>query len=103
ITSSNILATPRCRNKACAQLVPVLPEHWTGRGRKKKLSENRLRAPGNVGGADEDRTHDLLNAIQALAQTELRPHGTKRLAGSLTLTGHQNSGRAARAFYAYRG
>src|SRR5438093_5906012 len=75
-TSSNILATPRCRDKACAQLVPVLAEHWTGRGRKKKLSENWLRAPGNVGGADEDRTHDLLNAIQALSQTELRPHGT---------------------------
>src|ERR1051325_8913616 len=27
-----------------------------------------------IGGADEDRTHDLLNAIQALSQTELRPH-----------------------------
>src|SRR6185436_12246953 len=31
-----------------------------------------------IGGADEDRTHDLLNAIQALSQTELRPHGLKQ-------------------------
>ena len=29
------------------------------------------------GGADEDRTHDLLNAIQALSQTELQPHGVQ--------------------------
>jgi hypothetical protein len=27
------------------------------------------------GGADQDRTGDLLNAIQALSQTELQPHG----------------------------
>ena len=26
------------------------------------------------GGADRDRTDDLLNAIQALSQTELQPH-----------------------------
>ena len=26
------------------------------------------------GGADQDRTGDLLNAIQALSQTELQPH-----------------------------
>ena len=40
-----------------------------------------------IGGADEDRTHDLLNAIQALSQTELRPHGVR----NLTLSGTQNS------------
>src|SRR4029077_10275342 len=27
-----------------------------------------------IGGADADRTRDLLNAIQALSQTELQPH-----------------------------
>jgi hypothetical protein len=27
----------------------------------------------NFGGADRDRTDDLLNAIQALSQTELQP------------------------------
>ena len=27
-----------------------------------------------IGGADRDRTDDLLNAIQALSQTELQPH-----------------------------
>ena len=27
-----------------------------------------------TGGADADRTRDLLNAIQALSQTELQPH-----------------------------
>src|SRR5512135_53439 len=27
-----------------------------------------------IGGADRDRTGDLLNAIQALSQTELQPH-----------------------------
>jgi hypothetical protein len=27
-----------------------------------------------VGGAERDRTADLLNAIQALSQTELQPH-----------------------------
>src|SRR5437667_10392601 len=43
-----------------------------------------------VGGADEDRTHDLLNAIQALSQTELRPHS--RQVAWLTPLGRQNSG-----------
>ena len=28
----------------------------------------------DVGGANRDRTDDLLNAIQALSQTELQPH-----------------------------
>src|SRR6476646_4950231 len=28
-----------------------------------------------IGGAERDRTVDLLNAIQALSQTELQPHG----------------------------
>ena len=27
-----------------------------------------------IGGADRDRTDDLLSAIQALSQTELQPH-----------------------------
>jgi hypothetical protein len=27
-----------------------------------------------IGGAERDRTVDLLNAIQALSQTELQPH-----------------------------
>ena len=27
----------------------------------------------DFGGADGDRTHDLMNAIHALSQTELRP------------------------------
>ena len=50
-----------------------------------------------VGGADEDRTHDLLNAIQALSQTELRPHE----AGKLTSAGRGNSSPAGGrgAFY----
>src|SRR5437588_4050405 len=43
-----------------------------------------------IGGADEDRTHDLLNAIQALSQTELRPHS--RQVAWLTPLGRQNSG-----------
>ena len=30
-----------------------------------------------IGGADADRTRDLLNAIQALSQTELQPHRGK--------------------------
>src|SRR5450830_1110339 len=37
------------------------------------------------GGADQDRTDDLLSAIQALSQTELQPHPpgeARRLAGS---------------------
>ena len=38
-----------------------------------------------IGGADADRTRDLLNAIQALSQTELQPHRgelTHQLIGS---------------------
>jgi hypothetical protein len=31
-----------------------------------------------IGGADADRTRDLLNAIQALSQTELQPHRKAR-------------------------
>jgi hypothetical protein len=31
----------------------------------------------SIGGADADRTRDLLNAIQALSQTELQPHRGK--------------------------
>ena len=31
-----------------------------------------------IGGADADRTRDLLNAIQALSQTELQPHREAR-------------------------
>ncbi len=31
---------------------------------------------GFIGGAERDRTADLLNAIQALSQTELQPHGS---------------------------
>ena len=31
-------------------------------------------SPENNGGAERDRTVDLLNAIQALSQTELQPH-----------------------------
>jgi hypothetical protein len=33
-----------------------------------------------IGGADADRTRDLLNAIQALSQTELQPHRSERSA-----------------------
>jgi len=33
-----------------------------------------------IGGADVDRTRDLLNAIQALSQTELQPHRVERSA-----------------------
>jgi hypothetical protein len=33
---------------------------------------------GFIGGADADRTRDLLNAIQALSQTELQPHRAER-------------------------
>ena len=36
---------------------------------------------GRIGGADRDRTGDLLNAIQALSRTELQPHaGGEKLA-----------------------
>jgi hypothetical protein len=52
-----------------------------GRGRGLGVAEGKQKsrpkaAPANdrFGGADEDRTHDLLNAIQALSQAELRPH-----------------------------
>ncbi len=31
-----------------------------------------------IGGADRDRTGDLLSAIQALSQTELQPHARRR-------------------------
>jgi hypothetical protein len=36
------------------------------------------------GGADQDRTDDLLSAIQALSQTELQPHETADTAGNGT-------------------
>ena len=49
-----------------------------------------MRREVRVGGADEDRTHDLLNAIQALSQTELRPHS--RQVAWLTPRVRQNSG-----------
>ncbi len=32
----------------------------------------------SIGGADRDRTDDLLSAIQALSQTELQPHNVTR-------------------------
>jgi len=35
-------------------------------------------AEGLIGGADQDRTGDLLSAIQALSQTELQPHERAR-------------------------
>src|SRR5271154_6903464 len=37
------------------------------------LSESQI-VRDLIGGADADRTRDLLNAIQALSQTELQPH-----------------------------
>ena len=46
-----------------------IPGHWY----RPMLSENQIVAD-LIGGADADRTRDLLNAIQALSQTELQPH-----------------------------
>src|SRR5204862_7800800 len=54
------------------------------------VNQARSRAFEGFGGADEDRTHDLLNAIQALSQTELRPHS--RQVAWLTPRVRQNSG-----------
>jgi hypothetical protein len=44
-----------------------------GHSYRPMLSENQIVAD-LIGGADADRTRDLLNAIQALSQTELQPH-----------------------------
>jgi hypothetical protein len=48
-----------------------------------------------VGGADEDRTHDLLNAIQALSQLSYGPTGCCKVANVLSL----RKFRWRRAFY----
>jgi hypothetical protein len=38
------------------------------------MEQNAHDFKGFIGGAERDRTVDLLNAIQALSQTELQPH-----------------------------
>jgi hypothetical protein len=42
------------------------------RGNGRIWTDGRGRVEG-IGGADEDRTHDLLNAIQALSQLSYGP------------------------------
>src|SRR6266481_681129 len=60
-------ARPPPRLCACDDAVPA------NQLRCSPMSENRKRL-AITGGADADRTRDLLNAIQALSQTELQPH-----------------------------
>src|SRR5688500_1747939 len=67
------------KGKACAvirhdALPGVRSTHATSAYKRKRRGQAAPEVLDLIGGADEDRTHDLLNAIQALSQTELRPH-----------------------------
>jgi hypothetical protein len=54
-----------------------------------------------IGGADADRTRDLLNAIQALSQTELQPHRRRDFSANpmhpVESTEHRESPQGARS------